>query len=152
MSRQNAPACLWRDPHLHLVLVGTALVGVGLWMLPAPGYAWPIVTDPWRLLAILLLYPVVEEWVFRGLLQGELLRRRVLRRRHLGITPANLLTSLSFAALHLVHQPPLWALAVVVPSLVFGHFRERYGTLRLPIALHVLFNGVYLLAGLSPVG
>ncbi len=148
MSRQNAPVSLWRDPHLYLVLAGTALVGLGLWMLLAPGYARPIVTDPWRLLAVLLLYPVVEEWLFRGVLQGELLRRPGLRRKHLGMSRANLVTSLLFAATHLVYQPPLWALAVVVPSLVFGHFRERYGNLRLPIALHVLFNAVYLLAGL----
>jgi len=152
MSHQHAPTCLWRDPQLNLVLAGTAMVGLGLWLLLAPGYARPLVADPWRLLAILLLYPVVEEWVFRGVLQGELLRRPGLRQRHLGVTRANLLTSLLFAATHLVHQPPLWALAVLVPSLVLGHFRERYAGLRLPIALHILFNAVYVLAGVSPAG
>ncbi len=152
MSHQHAPVSLWRDPHLHLVLAGTVTVGMGLWVFMAPGYAWSIVSDPWQLLAMLLLYPVVEEWLFRGVLQGELLRRRGFRRAHLGLTQANLLTSLLFVVMHLVHQPPLWALAVVVPSLVLGHFRERYGNLRLPIALHILFNAVYLLAGLSPGG
>ena len=152
MSHQRAPVYLWRDPHLYLVLAGTAMVGLGLWALLAPGYARAIVSDPWQLLAMLLLYPVVEEWIFRGVLQGELLRHSRWRRAHLGLTRANLVTSLLFAAMHLIHQPPLWALAVVVPSLVLGHFRERYGKLWLPIALHILFNAVYLLAGLSPGG
>ena len=150
MSRQHAPAFAWRDPQLYLVIAGTVVVGLGLWLLLAPGYARPIVADPWRLLAILLLYPVVEEWVFRGVLQGELLSYSRWRRTHLGLTRANLLTSLLFAAMHLVHQPPLWALAVVAPSLVLGHFRERYDGLRMPIALHILFNTVYVLAGLAP--
>ncbi|MFO8004444.1 JDVT-CTERM system glutamic-type intramembrane protease MrtJ [Thioalkalivibrio sp.] len=152
MSHQTTPVSLWRDPHFYLVLVGTAAVGLGLWALLSPGYAWSIVSDPWHLLALLLLYPVVEEWLFRGVLQGELLRHPRWRRVHLGLTRANLLTSLLFVAVHLVHQPPLWAVAALVPSLVLGHFRERYGNLRLPIALHILFNAVYLLAGLSPGG
>ncbi|WP_018881442.1 JDVT-CTERM system glutamic-type intramembrane protease [Thioalkalivibrio sp. ALE30] len=152
MSRQAAPDSRWRDPHLHLLLAATAVVGLGLWVLLPPGYARPIVADHWHLLAVLLLYPVVEEWLFRGLLQGELLRRPRFRERHLGVTRANLLTSAVFASLHLVHQPPLWALSILVPSLALGHFRERYGNLRWPIALHILFNGVYILAGLAPTG
>ncbi|WP_373054215.1 hypothetical protein [Thioalkalivibrio sp.] len=61
MSCQHAPLSLWRDPQLHLVLAGTAMVGLGLWALLAPGYARSIVSEPWQLLAMAMLYPVVEE-------------------------------------------------------------------------------------------
>lgn len=143
------PSRPWRDAHLYLVLAGTALTGLALWLWLPSGFARHIAADPWHLLGFLLLYPVVEEWLFRGILQGELLRRDSFRRRHLGITRANGLTTVAFTLLHLIHQPFPWALSVAVPSLVLGHFRERYGNLRLPIALHVLFNAAYLLAGLA---
>lgn len=138
-----------RDPHLHLVLAGTLATGFGLWLLLPAGYSQPIASDPWRLLGFLLLYPVIEEWLFRGILQGELLRRPWGRTRHLGVSVANVLTTVAFVLLHLVHQPPGWALAVAAPSLVLGHFRERYSSLWPPIMLHVLFNAVHLAAGLQ---
>jgi uncharacterized protein len=133
-----------RDPHLHVVLAGTLATGLGLWFLLPPGYSQPVASEPWRLLGFLLLYPVIEEWLFRGLLQGELLRRPWGPSRYLGISIANLLTTVAFVLLHFVHQPPGWALAVAVPSLVLGHFRERYSSLWPPVMLHVLFNAVHL--------
>ncbi|MBU1192755.1 MAG: hypothetical protein KKA36_09395 [Gammaproteobacteria bacterium] len=29
---------------------------------------------------------------------------------------------------------------VIVPSLIFGHFRDRFGTLHAPIMLHIYYN------------
>lgn len=140
---------LGRDPHVWLVLLGTLASGILLWWWMPAGYARPIAADPWRLAGFLLLYPLVEEWVFRGLLQGELLQRGWGRRLHLGISRANLVTSLLFVALHLVNHPPAWALAVLLPSLVLGHLRERHGSLLPALLLHPLFNLTYLLAGLG---
>jgi len=106
-----------------------------------------------------LVYPVLEEIVFRGALQGWLLQRfkrtgssaeanpGQLRHRllHLVSLP-NLLTTIAFTALHFIHQPPLWAALVFFPSLVFGWAREYSGALWLPILLHVWYNaGFYLL-------
>ncbi|HHJ13051.1 MAG TPA: JDVT-CTERM system CAAX-type protease [Gammaproteobacteria bacterium] len=103
---------------------------------------WPL-RDPARFLYPALIWPVVEEILFRGLLQGEL-------RRHLGnagigpLTHANLVTSLVFSALHFIHHPPGWAAAVFLPSLLFGLARERSGTLLAPIVLHAFYNSGYL--------
>ena len=37
-------------------------------------------------------------------------------------------------------QPPPWALAVPVPSLVFGHLRERFGSVLPAVFVHIVYN------------
>lgn len=93
---------------------------------------------------LVLVYPVLEELVFRGLVQGWLLAR--LPGRSVGpVSAANLVTSGLFAAMHLFFRHPLWAAGALVPSLVFGHFRERHRTVITPIALHCWYNAGYFL-------
>lgn len=140
-------ASLHRDPLLYGLLVASLLTGVLLhYGLPA-GYSQPWRQGLWPPLALLLLYPLVEEVLFRGLLQGELLRYGWARRRWSGVSLANGLTSIAFVLLHLVNQPVGWALAVLLPSLVLGFFRERYASVWPAIGLHGMFNAVWLLAG-----
>ena len=107
-----------------------------------PDWDWPL-REPARFAALVFLYPVAEEMVFRGALQGWLLGRPVGQRRLAGITGANWLTSLVFTGLHFFEHPPLAAASVMVPSLVFGHFRDRHASLASPIMLHVFYNGGY---------
>ncbi len=105
-------------------------------------------TDPlaWKVVALVaIVSPVLEEIVFRGGLQTALLTRPLLRRACWGITGANLLTSIAFAAVHLISQPPLWALLIVLPSLVFGWALERHNTLLSPIGLHVFYNSGFII-------
>lgn len=114
----------------------------GLWWLThQSGIDWlrPL-NVPIDFLRIAVLYPVFEEIVFRGALQGSIYRRPWGKRRRVGISMANLLTSFLFAALHVALRPSLMAAAVFVPSLVFGHFRERYDSLGPPILLHMYYN------------
>ena len=59
------------------------------------------------------------------------------------VTHANLITSLVFTGLHFIYHPPLWAASVLLPSLVFGYFKDRYRTLTTPIILHVFYNAGY---------
>lgn len=113
------------------------LVGY-FWMMPDPDWRWPL-RVPRELLLLGLLYPVAEEALFRGMLQGWLLERGLARRR-LGITGANWLTSGLFTGLHFIAHPPLAAASVLLPSLIFGHFRDRHGSLCAPIVLHVYYN------------
>ncbi len=139
----NTRARFWADP-LFFAAVAAALL---YWLLlylatqvrPDPG--WPL-REPLRFLYPALLYPVVEELVFRGLVQD--LAHRHVKPWHLGpLSHANLLTSLLFTALHFINHPALWAAAVFFPSLVFGFFKDRTRRLAAPILLHVFYNSGY---------
>jgi len=92
-----------------------------------------------------VVYPLLEEIVFRGALQGTLLGVPALARRRLGLSGANVLASIAFAAAHLWSQPPSWAAAVLVPSLVFGHVYERHRRVGPAFALHAFYNAGFLL-------
>lgn len=92
---------------------------------------------------VALLMPVVEELLFRGVLQGWLLERSWGARRAFGLSNANLLTSGVFSVVHLLNHPPLWALGVWFPSLVFGYFRERHHSVLPGILLHSVYNAGY---------
>jgi len=97
-----------------------------------------------KLFWIALAYPVLEEFVFRGGVQAELYGRWLFSRSFLGISLANVITSVLFAAMHLINQPPLWAALVFLPSLIFGWSRDRYGNIRAAIALHVTYNAGFI--------
>ncbi len=97
------------------------------------------------LLMVILVYPVLEEIVFRGALQGWLLKRLPGSFFRGQLTQANLLTSVVFTGFHFVHHAPLAALLVFMPSMVFGWVRDRYTVLTGSITLHVLYNAGYFL-------
>lgn len=135
---------VWRwppDAHLALALL-LALpvwVALGLWLapamrVPAGGWAW---------LSLVLVQPVLEELVFRGLLQGQALRLMASngQPRRLGpVTVANVLVTIGFVLLHLRAQPLAWALAVAAPSLVLGHLRERFCSVWPAVLVHAFYN------------
>ncbi|MEO5367627.1 MAG: JDVT-CTERM system glutamic-type intramembrane protease [Magnetococcus sp. WYHC-3] len=98
-----------------------------------------------RYLPWLVLLAVVEEALFRGVLQGWLLRCWPGILVIPGVSRANLVTSCIFVMAHLGAHGPLWAMAVFIPSLVFGFFRERHRRLATPILLHVWHNAGYFL-------
>ncbi len=136
---------MWRDPWLAAAIA----VAPPAWWLLAPHVGVARLASTPVLLAAVTLYPVLEELCFRGLLQGWLLQhlghRRVLR----PVGAANLLTSLAFATAHLPSQPPAWAAATLLPSLVLGCARERYGRVLPAILLHAYYNAGLMLWALS---
>ncbi len=91
-----------------------------------------------------LIYPVVEELVFRGVIQ-EWIQQKLPGLAIGVISIANLTTSVLFTALHFINHPPLWAASVFIPSLIFGYFKDRTGGLGAPIALHMFYNSGYVL-------
>lgn len=125
------------DPHFVLAVLAAVPVCVALGLV-AGDRMRPSGTLM-ALISLLVVQPIVEELVFRGALQGNLIVRGWTRR--LGpVSSANLAATAAFAALHLLAQPPAWAIAVVVPSLVFGHLRERFASVLPSIALHAIYN------------
>jgi membrane protease YdiL (CAAX protease family) len=134
---------LWQDR----LFLAALLAGPASWLIlyfiqqPAIQWSWPVI-KPWQFLLPVLIYPVIEEIVFRGLIQEHL--RDSISRQSLGpLTIANLLTSLLFTGLHFIYHPPLWAALVLFPSLVFGFFKDRTRCLTAPIILHVFYNAGY---------
>jgi len=126
-----------RDP--HFVLAALAAVPVWLALGRLAGGRMQVDCAVMALVSLAFVQPVVEELVFRGALQGYLLDRGWVRR--IGpISMANLGTTGAFVALHFMAQPPAWAIAVAAPSLVFGHMRERFGSVLPAMALHSIYN------------
>lgn len=99
----------------------------------------------WFWALFLLISPVIEEAVFRGLIQGELEHFAFMRISRLGVSWSNVVASILFAAAHLFHQSMLWAMLTFFPSILFGHFFSRYGNRLFPsILLHITYNSLLL--------
>jgi len=122
-----------------------------LYLLYRPQPSWQRIGANGEILLLLcLVYPVVEELAFRGALQGWLLRYRSGRGAVVaGVSGANIVTTVLFVAAHLFYHPPLWALLVFIPSLIFGWFRERYQSVIPGILLHILYNSGYFMLFLT---
>ena len=144
----NAPSIsqLAHDRQLAAALAAgpVAWIALALTLNVQPSPAW-ILGDPVRALSLVVAWPLLEEALFRGGIQPALLRTRCGAREAWGVTTANVATSVLFAVAHLVTQTPEWAAAAFVPSLVFGHFRERYGSITPGAVLHVFYNAGYFL-------
>lgn len=135
----------WLDPHFLIAVLAAGIFWAGLYFMtvPDPDWFWPF-QAPAAFLYPALIYPLVEEMVFRGIIQ-EWLHQKIPASLFAGISSANVITSLLFTALHFINHSPLWAAAVFIPSLIFGYFKDRTGGLGAPIALHVFYNSGYFL-------
>lgn len=139
-----------RDPHFLLAVAAGPVgwLGLGATVFTfAPGGGG---RDPLGLALVIIAYPVAEEWLFRSGIQPAL-AERLPGAGVVGISRANALTSLLFALAHLPFHPPLLAAATVIPSLLFGHCRERFGGVVPGMTLHILYNaGFFLLLAPRP--
>jgi membrane protease YdiL (CAAX protease family) len=143
ITSTNGQRLPWQDPLFLVALLAGLLVWLALYIMQQPvvQWGWPLLA-PWQFLVAVLVYPVLEEIAFRGLIQE--LVRDFISGRFLGpLSIANLLTSLLFTGLHFITHPPLWAALVFFPSLVFGLFKDRTHRLLAPILLHVFYNAGY---------
>jgi hypothetical protein len=141
------------DRQFILALLAGVVVWLGFWLvvpgwLPSLGFHANFLI----FLSLVLWQPVLEELLFRGIIQGQFLARAWGGKMRWGLTHANLLTSVLFVLAHTLYHPPLWAFAVFVPSLVFGHFRDRYGSIYPALLLHVFYNAGYFLLGAIRAG
>jgi hypothetical protein len=97
----------------------------------------------WQFLGVAL----PEEVFFRGWLQGRLNQRlgRAWPIPGAMIGPGLFLSALVFALAHLLVKPEPIRLLVFFPALLFGYFREREGSVLVPILAHALGNICFLL-------
>ena len=142
---------MWHDKQYGAALAAAPFFWLLLYILAGPSidWNWPL-QRPVAFLLPVLIYVVLEEAAFRGWLQGLLFEKTWGKATWCGISRANLVTSLVFVACHFLYHPPLWATAVFGPSLLFGYFRDSYGSITPSVVLHVFYNaGYFWLFGLS---
>lgn len=133
----------FRDELLLAALLAGGLFVLGLWLfVPGQPLALRWVVS-WDFLSLTLWQPLLEELLFRGFLQGQLSRASWGPQAWHGMTAANVITSLLFMLGHWWHHAPLWAIAVLAPSLLFGYVRDRYTSVYSSIALHGGYNAGY---------
>ena len=144
LGLDRPPALLTDSGWWLLVATGLAVVSV-LWFIAGISPATSVPHGIWQWCAVVGWQPIIEELLFRGLFQGQLRRLRWGKRTWIGLSGANLITSLLFTALHFLYHAPLWAGAVMLPSLVFGWLRERHHSTWSPLITHVLFNLAFFL-------
>jgi len=98
------------------------------------------------LIAFLAVFtaPLVEEWVYRGVLYGGL-------RRVASTGTSILIVSLLFAGVHFPQYWGAWAglISISVLSLTLTIIRAKTKSILPPIAVHVLFNAISSLVILS---
>lgn len=91
------------------------------------------------LLSVLVMAPLVEEFLFRGILQTFLKKR-------MGAKGAILLSAFFFALFHFSASQGLGNVSLVLALFVLGGYLgflyERQGSLWAPIGLHMSFNAV----------
>ncbi len=142
-----APA-FYRSP----IFLSALAMGAVVWfVLPFLVVVQPL---PWRhifsrpFFVAVLWQPAVEELLFRGCVQGWLSDHGWGRQSFVGVSIANLLTSVAFSGAHIATHSLPWALSTLFPSLLFGVLRDRFGSVLPPLALHIMYNaGYFLLTG-----
>ena len=102
-----------------------------------------LLSDGKSLLFLIFFYPIIEELTFRGVIQEYINQKTKQWKLFLGISIANLLTSILFVLMHFVHHDPIWAILTFFPSLVFGYFKEKYILIAPSIVLHMFYNLCY---------
>ena len=134
-----------RDNLFWLAVVTGPFVWIILWLTVVPTFVVDEEAIGKLVLAGVIYYPVLEEILFRGIIQGWLLSQPWGRNSFLQITTANAFTSILFVIAHLWYQPVSWAIMVFVPSLIYGFFRDRFQNSYPSILLHIYYNAGFML-------
>lgn len=96
------------------------------------------VFDQSKVLRYLIIVPIAEEIIFRGVAQ-EFLERKSMK-NFLFISMANLTVSVMFSLVHFTVDDPMSALVVFVPSLIFGTIYSSYRSVIPCILCHTYYN------------
>lgn len=134
------------------LVFATGASGVLTWLGLTPGAVLeeiitqnPVVALWMALLSIVVVAPV-EEYLFRGVIQGRL-------RRTFSAPSAIVLASVLFGSLHFgnyvgsVSTVVGWSLLIAGVGVIFGSLYERTDTLIVSIIAHALYNTVLFTAG-----
>ena len=142
---RHEPRCYYQNRRLIIAMLAAALLIWGFHDL-APVFSTQVVFSWMQLLSLVIWQPLVEELLFRGIIQGQLIKRDWGKRAWLGLSAANVVTSVLFVTIHMLHSSVFFALTIMLPSLVFGYFRDYCNSLYPSILLHVTYNLMVFIA------
>jgi len=83
---------------------------------------------------------LIEELLFRGIIQGQLSKSNWGQQARFRITAANIVTSVLFVAMHMLNSSPTWSLAIFIPSIFYGYFRDTFNSVYPAMLLHSVYN------------
>ena len=108
-------------------------------------------SEPFDAITLVVISPILEEWVFRGWL-FDVLKRWIKDSSSSfawstsPISLQNILSTLCFCTLHALMRDPMTGLLVFGPSLLLGFIRDRGASLWALIGIHGFWNfGWFLL-------
>jgi membrane protease YdiL (CAAX protease family) len=144
----------WKKAAADLLLFSGLILPIflfGWWALFHYGFGKRFVASLPDELTALVLWQLVgialpEEVFFRGFLQDRLNRilGRSWRIPGARVGPGLFLSAAVFALAHYVVSPQPVRLLVFFPGLLFGYFRERSGSVFVPVLAHALANVTFL--------
>ena len=132
----------WKSWQFYLALFLGPIFWLGYQYFEPANVHWAF---DYRYLLLVLVYPLVEEVVFRGLLQGQLRNLSVMRAELAGVSLANVSASIVFMSTHLLVQETVIAAADIFPSMVFGFLFDRYRTILPGVLVHVFYNAGFFI-------
>jgi len=147
----TVPGHFWRQPDFILACFAAVVFWSVIHIASLQDFFPTASYQPQLAFYILLIgFPILEEIVFRGLIQESihklLLNNNFKTLLFSKLSYANVITSILFCLSHLWSQPVTLALAIFIPSIIFGYLKDNYGSLLPPVSLHLIYNiGFYLL-------
>lgn len=134
------------DPYFCLAVMGPLLLAIAIISLTSATFSPVERFDNYKAAIFLIIFlPLLEEAAFRGFLQDRLGKVSILEsKEYHGITASNVITSITFTALHFFHYSGILPALTFIPSLIFGFFKDRTGGISAPFFLHALYNAGFL--------
>ena len=134
----------YKDRLFLAALFSGAIVWVVLWFSVVPTFIIVESSVATIIFLTVVWHPILEEILFRGVVQGTLFHKSWGSKYFAGLSAANWITSILFFSAHLLFQPWMWTISVLIPSLVYGFFRDRYANIYPCIILHAFYNGGFV--------
>lgn len=128
---------LFKDPTTYIFIVlGHIVLLIYLHFVPIN-----IELNYWLIIKLLIIFPILEEYIFRANIQQFLLAK--LSNKHTILSIANIITSLIFAISHLFYQELFAIIGIFFASLIFGIIYERHN-LSASIIIHSYYNAIFI--------
>ena len=137
-----------RSRNLHELIWGALIGALFLWggaswyWALTPSFSWVMLQWP-MFFAVCVASPVLEEYVFRGLLYEAVDARwpRVWPAgARLSISFANAMTTCLFVIAHMIARDPIAGALVLLPSIYLGLLRAGYGGIGVCMLVHAAWN------------